>query len=160
MPSINKISNETLQKLKNKSIKGMAVNPSEKGASAKQVRDAMVEPYIGDNLSLATEINRIVEEANQTLESGLVVDNEISYSDSVPNPSRHPTWIAPTDEDVEYVGGGDSDEEEQNIELTRYPLGIDNEYNPTEETPVGNDEPVLVTQVSRNLGYPVGFDRN
>ena len=73
MPSINKISNETLQKLKNKSIKGMAVNPSEKGASAKQVRDAMVEPYIGDNLSLATEVNRIVEETNNVvdnLESG------------------------------------------------------------------------------------------
>lgn len=69
--AVSKISQETIQKLKNKSIKGMATNPSEKGASAKQIQDAMTEPYIGDVLSLLTEINRIVTELNSKF-----VDND------------------------------------------------------------------------------------
>lgn len=97
---IKKISQETLLKLKNKSIKGMAVNPSEKGASAKQIQDAMVDPYIGDNLSLATEVNRIVDEANETFEHGIKADEEIYYENTEPNTEKYKTWIADVEEVV------------------------------------------------------------
>ena len=62
--SIGKISNETKRKLLLKSVKGMANNPSEKGANPQQVKNALVDPYLDDNISLLAEINRIVDELN------------------------------------------------------------------------------------------------
>lgn len=93
MARINRISDETVRQLILKSIKGMAINPSERGASARQIQDAMVNPYLDTRLSLLTEINRIVDEINQSLESGLKVQEEIYYGTDEPNTDIYKTWI-------------------------------------------------------------------
>jgi hypothetical protein len=126
--NINKISSETRQKLIQKSVKGMANNPSEKGATAKQVKNAMVDPFIGDNLSILTEVNRIVDETNDIFNNGVRVQEEIYYGNNEPDINEYKTWI--TDADVESVEIA-SAPPVQNVQPTISVLNNTNNIQPT-----------------------------
>lgn len=65
--AINKITDETINKLRKKSAKALPDKPSEKGYTADQLKSAFSGFVIDDQVSIVEEINKIVDSVNGEL---------------------------------------------------------------------------------------------
>ncbi|MBQ8399331.1 MAG: hypothetical protein IJX08_05100, partial [Clostridia bacterium] len=64
MAYIEKISEERINEIRNKSAYGLPDHPSDAGMSAEQIKKALYAPITDKESSALAEINRVIEEAN------------------------------------------------------------------------------------------------
>ena len=67
MADIKKISDQTKQAMKEKSAQSMPDVPSSKGWTPKRFKDSITKPMFDNENSLLSEVNRVVEEINNTV---------------------------------------------------------------------------------------------
>ena len=65
--AINKISEETLYKIREKSAKALPDRPTAQGYTAKDIKQYLTGFVMDDNLSVVAEINRVIDELNAFL---------------------------------------------------------------------------------------------
>lgn len=74
---VNTITDETLDKIKKKSVLYLPNRPSEKGITAQQMKQLFTDLVVGSNLSTISEIKRIVTEINNIINQIELADIEV-----------------------------------------------------------------------------------
>ncbi len=82
--AINKVSNATKEALRNKSAFGLPNNPTDRGYTATQIKEAIYKPVIDTADSIVNEIDRVVEETNQAINAIETTGGFISKAVTIP----------------------------------------------------------------------------
>lgn len=75
--AVNRISAQSIENIRLKSVQALPNRPSEQGFKASDIKQAIVSPLINGNHCIAAEINRVVDEINDNLET---LHDEIIYT--------------------------------------------------------------------------------
>lgn len=75
--AVNRISAQSIENIRLKSVQALPNRPSEQGFKASDIKQAIVSPLINGNHCIAAEINRVVDEINDNLDT---IHNEIRHT--------------------------------------------------------------------------------
>lgn len=67
--AVNRISAQSIESIRLKSVQALPNRPSEQGFKASDIKQAIVSPLINGNHCIAAEINRVVDEINDNLDT-------------------------------------------------------------------------------------------
>lgn len=156
---INKISQSSIDSITRKSAAALPLRPSEQGYSGQQIRAALHQYVTDTNKSVISEIQRIVDEANASIE-GVGLNLEEFVQGSVLNP---PFILEFGSEDWsqlntdEYVLSITKEQHEvddhREIKMLMYLLDADGKYVHVNQYKIGSDATVYLYSDLPNSGF-------
>src|SRR5690554_2476590 len=98
--AINKISNEMVENIKRKTACALPNEPSKAGVPPERIKSSSYRPLTDTDNSIISEINRIVEEANEKIarivsgEDLTFLSNDTTLGGATPSQEKVPTEYA------------------------------------------------------------------
>lgn len=156
---INKISQSTIDSITRKSAASLPLRPSEQGYSGNQIRAALHQYVTDTNKSVISEIQRIVDEANASIE-GVELNLEEFVQGSVLNPPYIKEFGSEdwsqlnTDEYVLSITKAQHEvDDHREIKMLMYIQDSDGKYVNVNQYKIGSDATVYLYSDLPNSGF-------